>query len=449
VILHSHTPLTANEKFTFHKIFHTFANNGTPITKDLDIHTDIMQWIRLGTKRVINCVAFGGSSTGKSHTLFGGLRNIGVTFLLLHEIFNFIDEEYNRQERENTPQPDRVTYCVKLSCLELYNNDIIDLTKEEDSPLKQLSDTDRIRLHPELEVFYVEGMKYKSVSSLEAAQKLLNTCLKRRHLGKFSIPHQKENKSNKGHVLVDVVFEKHIPQRIHDDRVSELLGLARGYDKEVQKTLIRIADTAASYEQKHSAYPQRASTEDIAIQKGITGIQKCINAMGQASVIPYRETCLTHLLRDVFFPKTPLYMIVTARPEVEFHSETLLNLQYISKLQKKRDSQPVRPPSPSISRRRSNSSSSLRQRPKRSRSSSVLSSPGTPSTPGTPFDNLSPRLVSSPSMNHVSELSSLRDENRKLKDRVAELEEQMRIMKNQKLKFVRDLVMLSKEYKEV
>lgn len=464
----SETPLNKSKVFNFNRVFHCFSNDGNPITSSLAIHHQIMDWVKLETRPVINLLSFGGSYSGKTYTLFGTQRNPGILPLILEEIFNFINSEYIRQEKDNVPSVETIRYNVKLTAVELYDNSIIDLSKEEDNLVVD-NENDSIRLNSDLQVFYVEGARSITCQTLDFANQFLKECNHRRHTAKFtnasnignfsnggSSSIQSETKSSKGHVIFDILLEKVIPVKIEDDRISELLGLSRGYDHRIQKTLIRVADTAASNEVKHATHPQKSSREDIAIQKGITSILKCISALGKTNVIPYRDSHLTYLLREVFIGKSPLYVLATARPEIDYYTETSHNLKYIHRLMTHRDNFPSRPASPSVTRSRSNSTTSslsLSQRNRPIRSSSIsrvqsgLSSPATPiaplspSSPGTPND--SPRLVST-----NAEFLQLKNENKKLRDQVAQLEEQIRLMKEEKLKFVRDVVMLAKNFKD-
>jgi kinesin family protein 15 len=133
-----------------------------------------------------NCTifAYGQTGSGKTHTMLGQLSSIfnsndttnhGLIPRILNSIFSRIEEIKKDNSKENKDVSIIHTATIKCSCLELYQEQFIDLLNENNSE----------NLHIREDVkkgMYVEGVMEKDIDSVRSALELILLGLKNRHI---------------------------------------------------------------------------------------------------------------------------------------------------------------------------------------------------------------------------------------------------------------------------
>lgn len=151
-----------------------------------DIFNTICTPLLEGFFQGYNCTifAYGQTGSGKTHTMLGQLSSLfnnndtsshGLIPRILTSIFSKIDSINKENKNENKEVSITHTATIKCSCLELYQEQFIDLLNENNS--ENLSIREDIK-----KGMYVEGVLEKDIDCVKSALELILLGLKNRHV---------------------------------------------------------------------------------------------------------------------------------------------------------------------------------------------------------------------------------------------------------------------------
>ncbi|XP_070395298.1 kinesin-like protein KIF11 [Dermacentor albipictus] len=287
------------KSFTFDKVF-------GPDAKQIDVYRAVMEPTIAEVMMGYNCTvfAYGQTGTGKTFTMEGERSNVnlgwaddplaGIIPRTLQQLF----EELQSQDLE---------FTIKVSFLELYNEELFDLLSahEDTSRLKIFEDSTRkgsviiqgleeITVHNREEVFFI---LQKGAAKRQTAATLLNATSSRSH----------------------TVFSVTVHIRETTDDGEELVKTGK----------LNLVDLAGSENIGRSGAIDRRAREAGNINQSLLTLGRVITALvDKGPHVPYRESKLTRLLQDSLGGRTKTSIIATISPDMSNLEETLSTLDY-------------------------------------------------------------------------------------------------------------------------
>lgn len=244
--------------------------------------------------------AYGSTGAGKTHTMIGDSERPGLMILTFEEIFLSI--ERLSVERQ---------YKVKLSYLEIYNEEVRDLFSASADHLDIREDS--------LKGITIAGLSELMVSSPTEVVECIRNGNKRRTCE----PTMANETSSRSHAVLQIFVE-------FRDKAS-------GIEAEIISGKLSLIDLAGS---------ERASTtknrgirliEGANINRSLLALGNCINALcensekGSKIYIPYRDSKLTRLLKDSLGGNCRTVMIACISPSYSSFEETHNTLTYANR----------------------------------------------------------------------------------------------------------------------
>ncbi|ETN41991.1 uncharacterized protein HMPREF1541_03930 [Cyphellophora europaea CBS 101466] len=247
--------------------------------------------------------AYGQTGSGKSYTMMGSPDNSGLIPRTCEDLFQ-------RIEASESPN---ISYSVRVSYFEVYNEHVRDLFQPRTDPPHYL----KIRESP------TEGPYVKDLTEIQVRN--YQEILKYMRLGDHSrtVASTKMNDtSSRSHAVFTIMLK----QIHHDYRTDETTErLAR----------IRLVDLAGSERAKATEATGQRLREGGNINKSLTTLGRVIAALADPrsqnkrkarDIVPYRDSILTWLLKDSLGGNSKTAMIACIAPSD--YDETLSTLRY-------------------------------------------------------------------------------------------------------------------------
>ncbi|KAL0929137.1 hypothetical protein M5K25_001079 [Dendrobium thyrsiflorum] len=202
-------------------------------------------------------------------------------------------------------------YSMKVSLLEIYNEEITDLLApdERDSSEDKLTKPIALMEDGKGSVF-VKGMEEKIVCSADEIYRILDKTSARRQTVETLL----NKRSSRSHSIFSIT--------IHLKKFTQ--------GEEVIKTgKLNLVDLAGSVNVLRSGSVEGRAREAGEINRSLLTLGRVINALVEESRhIPYRDSKLTRLLRDSLGGKTKACIIANISPSIQCLEETLSTLEY-------------------------------------------------------------------------------------------------------------------------
>ncbi|CAB4314859.1 unnamed protein product [Prunus armeniaca] len=257
-----------------------------------------------------NCTvfAYGQTGTGKTYTMEGGMRNksgnlpaeAGVIPRAVRHIFETLEAQ-------------NADYSVKVTFLEIYNEEITDLLAPDDNP-RTAEDRQRksISLMEDGKgCVIVRGLEEEAVYNVNEIYSVLERGSAKRRTADTLL----NKRSSRSHSVFSITV--HIKEATVGD--EELIKCGK----------INLVDLAGSENISRSGAREGRAREAGEINKSLLTLGRVINALVEHSThIPYRDSKLTRLLRDSLGGKTKTCIIATISPTAQCMEETLSTLDY-------------------------------------------------------------------------------------------------------------------------
>ncbi|RWR95465.1 kinesin-like protein KIN-5B [Cinnamomum micranthum f. kanehirae] len=257
-----------------------------------------------------NCTvfAYGQTGTGKTYTMEGGMRNksgelpidAGVIPRAVRQIFDALEAQ-------------NADYSMKVTFLELYNEEITDLLAPEDytkfgedkqkKPISLMEDGKGSVI--------VRGLEEEVVYSANEIYNLLERGSAKRRTAETLL----NKHSSRSHSIFSITIY-----------VKEA---TIGTEELIKCGKLNLVDLAGSENISRSGAREGRAREAGEINKSLLTLGRVITALVEHSGhIPYRDSKLTRLLRDSLGGKTKTCIIATVSPSAHCLEETLSTLDY-------------------------------------------------------------------------------------------------------------------------
>ncbi|KAI9722690.1 MAG: hypothetical protein M1812_001621 [Candelaria pacifica] len=291
--------------FAFDKSYWSFARGDPHFAGQDDLFNDLGRpLLENAFQGYNNCIfAYGQTGSGKSFSMMGYRGEVGIIPRICKEIFSRIDE----LQKDNT-----LSCTVEVSYLEIYNERVRDLLnpttkgnlKVRESPI----------LGP-----YVEDLAKLVVRSFQEIENLMDEGNKARTVAATNM----NETSSRSHA----VFTMTLTQRRHDQETS--------MDSE-KVAKISLVDLAGSERALSTGATGARLKEGAEINKSLSTLGRVIAALADLSagkkknksMVPYRDSVLTWLLKDSLGGNSMTAMIAAISPASLNYEETLSTLRY-------------------------------------------------------------------------------------------------------------------------
>ncbi|PIA52990.1 hypothetical protein AQUCO_01000689v1 [Aquilegia coerulea] len=302
-VLQSIANKQVDRAFTFDKVF-------GPKAQQRAIYDHAISPIVNEVLEGFNCTvfAYGQTGTGKTYTMEGGMKTKGVELSAeagvipraVRQIFDILEAQ-------------KADYSMKVTFLELYNEEITDLLAPEDCT-RSVDDKQKkpISLMEDGKGgVIVRGLEEEVVYSANEIYSLLERgSSKRRTVDTLLNKH-----SSRSHAVFSITI--HVKEATIGD--EELIKCGK----------LNLVDLAGSENILRSGSREGRAREAGEINKSLLTLGRVINALVEHSAhIPYRDSKLTRLLRDSLGGKTKTCIIATISPSLHCLEETLSTLDY-------------------------------------------------------------------------------------------------------------------------
>ncbi|KAI3678462.1 hypothetical protein L6452_37756 [Arctium lappa] len=293
--------------FTFDKVF-------GPTAHQKDLYEQAVIPIVNEVLEGFNCTifAYGQTGTGKTYTMEGECKRsksgpngelpsgAGVIPRAVKQIFDTLEHQ-------------NAEYSVKVTFLELYNEEITDLLAPEE--ISRVVEDKQKKLLPLMEDgkggVLVRGLEEEIVTSASEIFSLLERGSAKRRTAETLLNKQ----SSRSHSLFSITI--HIKEA--NPEGEELIKCGK----------LNLVDLAGSENISRSGAREGRAREAGEINKSLLTLGRVINALVEhLGHIPYRDSKLTRLLRDSLGGRTKTCIIATVSPAVHCLEETLSTLDY-------------------------------------------------------------------------------------------------------------------------
>ena len=260
-----------------------------------------------------NCTifAYGQTGTGKTYTMSGDISDTlplqddaGIIPRVLHALFTRLDGAGADCAAENS---------VKVSFIELYNEELRDLLSADDSvKLRMYEDNNKQnKSGGHSGATLVQGMEEAHIMSASKGIQLLREGSHKRQVAATKC----NDLSSRSHTVFTItVFVKRTSQTGEDY---------------VSAGKLNLVDLAGSENIQRSGAENKHAAEAGLINKSLLTLGRVINALvDKRSHIPYRESKLTRLLQDSLGGRTKTCIIATLSPARSNLEETISTLDY-------------------------------------------------------------------------------------------------------------------------
>ncbi|KAJ6299692.1 hypothetical protein OIU76_020634 [Salix suchowensis] len=294
-----------DRNFLFDKVF-------GPTSKQKELYDSAVSPIVYEVLEGYNCTifAYGQTGTGKTYTMEGGARkkngefpsDAGVIPRAVKQIFEILEAQ-------------NAEYNMKVTFLELYNEEISDLLAPEETS-KFIDDKSKkpIALMEDGKGgVFVRGLEEEIVCTANEIYKILDKGSAKRRTAETLLNKQ----SSRSHSIFSITI--HIKECTPEG--EEMIKCGK----------LNLVDLAGS-EKYFSFWCSRGmgrAREAGEINKSLLTLGRVINALVEHSGhVPYRDSKLTRLLRDSLGGKTKTCIIATISPSIHSLEETLSTLDY-------------------------------------------------------------------------------------------------------------------------
>ncbi|XP_044467575.1 kinesin-like protein KIN-5D [Mangifera indica] len=289
--------------FLFDKVF-------GPTSQQKDLYDVAVSPIVYEVLEGYNCTifAYGQTGTGKTYTMEGGARkkngefpsDAGVIPRAVKQIFDILEAQ-------------SAEYSMKVTFLELYNEEISDLLAlEETSKFMDDKSKKPIALMEDGKGgVFVRGLEEEIVTTANEIYKILEKGSAKRRTAETLLNKQ----SSRSHSIFSITI--HIKECTPEG--EEMIKCGK----------LNLVDLAGSENISRSGAREGRAREAGEINKSLLTLGRVINALVEHSGhVPYRDSKLTRLLRDSLGGKTKTCIIATISPSIHSLEETLSTLDY-------------------------------------------------------------------------------------------------------------------------
>ncbi|KAI3472268.1 hypothetical protein Pfo_029756 [Paulownia fortunei] len=247
--------------------------------------------------------AYGQTSSGKTHTMRGSNSEPGVIPLAVHDLFNIIQQEMDRE------------FLLRMSYMEIYNEEINDLLAPEHR---------KLQIHESIERgIFVAGLREEIVASADQVLELMEFGESHRHIGETNM----NVYSSRSHTIFRMIIES---REKTDDAEVEFSCDA------VRVSVLNLVDLAGSERAAKTGAEGVRLKEGSHINKSLMTLGTVIKklsegAESQGGHVPYRDSKLTRILQPALGGNANTAIICNITLAQIHADETKSSLQFASR----------------------------------------------------------------------------------------------------------------------
>jgi kinesin family protein 18/19 len=244
--------------------------------------------------------AYGATGAGKTYTMLGDRDSPGLMLMTINDLYRSMNS--SALER---------SFKVKLSYLEIYNENIKDLISDNTEHLKIWEDP--------LKGITIAGLTEVQATSPQEVVDMVQMGNMRRTCE----PTMANETSSRSHAVLQILIE-------HADR-------AAGTEAQVVSGKLSLIDLAGSERASNTQNRGMRLIEGANINRSLLALGNCINALffanakGTKAYIPYRDSKLTRILKDSLGGNCRTVMIACISPNVKTFEDTHNTLKYANR----------------------------------------------------------------------------------------------------------------------
>ena len=287
-----------NWSFQFDKILHNVAQE--------EVFEYVKSVISVSTRGFNGTVfAYGPTGSGKTFTMSGSSSNFNYRGIIPRSITRLFQELGGKIDFESK---------VSISYLEIYNEIIFDLL----SPVPANEQKGEINFQEDAKGnVIVKGLSKHVVANEEEAFNLLFEGESNRTVSE----HQLNKASTRSHCIFTVSIE--MKSKVESS-------------EKVLTSKLNFVDLAGSERVKETGSSGIALKEAAYINKSLTFLEQVVVALTDKTkrkeYVPYRQSKLTHILKDAIGGNCKTIMIATIWPEEQFILDTLSTLNFAKRM---------------------------------------------------------------------------------------------------------------------
>lgn len=286
-----------DKTFSFDKVF-------GPGSKQKDLYDQVVDPIVKEALEGYNWTifAYGQTGTGKTYTMEGegGKTKNGEFHEDVGVIPRAVEQLFDTLEAQNTE------YSVKVTYIEIYNEEITDLLATDEKYKRPIS-----LMEDGKGAVFMRGLEEELVYSADEIYHILQKGSAKKHTAETLINTQ----SNRSHSLFTITIQI----KEHNSDGVEVTKCGK----------LNLVDLAGSENILRSGAREERARETGEINKSLLTLGRVINALvDHSGHVPYRDSKLTRLLRDSLGGKTKTCIIATVSPSINSLEETQSTLDY-------------------------------------------------------------------------------------------------------------------------
>ena len=245
------------------------------------------------------CFAYGMTGSGKTHTMLGDIYHSstgekGLWLLTVEKIFQLMQKEKHKK------------FGIKISYLEIYNEQVRDLLDDKQTQLMIVEDPVR--------GVYVPDLKEIEVDHPSELIELIVDGNQRRTMASTSA----NQFSSRSHAILQISIQTS----------ENTLGMS----DQVFYSKLSLIDLAGSERAASTTNRGQRMVEGANINRSLLSLGNCINILSDknkiGSFVPYRDSKLTRLLKDSLGGNTKTWMIACISPSYFCYEESINTLKY-------------------------------------------------------------------------------------------------------------------------
>uniref|UniRef100_UPI0037E989DF uncharacterized protein n=1 Tax=Semicossyphus pulcher TaxID=241346 RepID=UPI0037E989DF len=272
----------SRKKFQFDKVYPQSSTQDDVFAGTLPVITSCVDGYNV-------CIlAYGQTGSGKTYTMMGSKENPGVNIRSIRELLRICADK------------EKVSYTLKISMLEIYNDTLNDLLTK--SPGASLD----IRVQGKS--VSVPGLTQIQVQTESDILNVMETGEKNRKIASTKMNTQ----SSRSHLVVALEVEG-----------------SDGVSGQTSRGTLTLCDLAGSERISKTEAEGQRLVEAAAINKSLTALGQVFSALKcNALHIPFRNSKLTHLLQPCLSGDAKCCVFVNVSPDCKDEAETLSTLQF-------------------------------------------------------------------------------------------------------------------------
>lgn len=247
--------------------------------------------------------AYGQTNSGKTHTMRGSSVEPGVIPLAVHDLFDMIQQETDRE------------FLLRMSYMEIYNEEINDLLAPEHR---------KLQIHESIERgIFVAGLKEEIVTSPKQVLEFMDFGEAHRHIGETNM----NLHSSRSHTIFRMIIESR--DKAEDEYVESSCDAVR-------VSVLNLVDLAGSERAAKTGAEGVRLKEGSHINKSLMTLGTVIKklsegAESQGGHVPYRDSKLTRILQPALGGNANTAIICNITLAQIHADETKSSLQFASR----------------------------------------------------------------------------------------------------------------------